>query len=204
MMDLYKILGIDNNATPEDIKQAYRKAAQLNHPDKGGDTELFQQIKTAYEVLSDTERRQQYDQTGNIELHNIKQLAQNELAGLFEHFLDNYLINSHKSLLEMIKKEVTQTMLNTRTDIQKLKEKQQKLNSVINKVTTKNSINLFKNIVDQRLLEITSQLENQKMHEEILNEITSILKSYTEEITEQQHEELWVLPNNFYASTQQF
>ena len=61
-MDHYKILGVDKNSSPDQIKQAYRKLASIHHPDKGGDTAKFQQIQSAYETLSDPEKKQQYDQ----------------------------------------------------------------------------------------------------------------------------------------------
>jgi len=60
-MEHYQTLGVDRNATPEDIKRAYRKLANQHHPDKGGDTAMFQKIQTAYETLSDSEKKQQYD-----------------------------------------------------------------------------------------------------------------------------------------------
>jgi len=60
-MDHYTTLGVDRNASPEDIKRAYRKLAGQHHPDKGGDTAKFQQIEEAYRTLSDEGTRQQYD-----------------------------------------------------------------------------------------------------------------------------------------------
>ncbi|MCQ2818946.1 MAG: DnaJ domain-containing protein [archaeon] len=52
------------NATAEEIRKAYRKMVIKMHPDKGGDTEKFQEMQNAYEVLSDPEKRQIYDQYG--------------------------------------------------------------------------------------------------------------------------------------------
>src|SRR5947207_7614689 len=67
-IDYYKVLGVDNNATQEDIKKAYRKLARKLHPDLNpNDKEAhkkFQQINEANEVLSDPEKRKKYDQYG--------------------------------------------------------------------------------------------------------------------------------------------
>ena len=60
-MDHYQTLGVAKNATPDDIKKAYRKLASKHHPDKGGDTAMFQKIEEAYRILSDPQQRQQYD-----------------------------------------------------------------------------------------------------------------------------------------------
>src|SRR5258705_1634418 len=67
-IDYYKVLGVDKNATQEDIKKAYRKLARNLHPDLNpNDKEAhkkFQQINEANEVLSDPEKRKKYDQYG--------------------------------------------------------------------------------------------------------------------------------------------
>ena len=61
MTDHYQILGIAKNATPDEIKKAYSRLASIHHPDKGGDTAEFQKIQVAYDILSDPQKRQQYD-----------------------------------------------------------------------------------------------------------------------------------------------
>lgn len=67
--DYYKILGVSKTATEKEIKSAYRKLAREFHPDVNpGDTKAeakFQDINEAYETLSDSEKRQQYDQFGS-------------------------------------------------------------------------------------------------------------------------------------------
>ncbi len=65
MKDYYKILGIEKNASEEDIKKAYRKLAHQHHPDKsGGSAEKFKEVNEAYQVLSNKEKRTQYDRFG--------------------------------------------------------------------------------------------------------------------------------------------
>lgn len=61
MIDYYQTLGVDRNASPDEIKKAYRKMAAIHHPDKGGDTAMFQKVQEAYDNLSNPEKKRQYD-----------------------------------------------------------------------------------------------------------------------------------------------
>lgn len=60
-MTHYATLGVAENASPDEIKRAYRKLAGQHHPDKGGDTAAFQRIQEAYSVIGDEGKRAQYD-----------------------------------------------------------------------------------------------------------------------------------------------
>ena len=65
--DYYKVLGIEKNASEEEIKKAYRQLAHKYHPDKqGGDEAKFKEINEAYQILSDKNKRSQYDQYGQV------------------------------------------------------------------------------------------------------------------------------------------
>ena len=66
MKDYYKILGVQKSATLEDIKKAYRRLAHKYHPDKGGDVTRFKEVSEAYQILSDTDKRAQYDKFGKV------------------------------------------------------------------------------------------------------------------------------------------
>jgi len=66
MKDYYKILGVSRNASNEEIKEAYYRLAHKYHPDKGGDPQKFKEINEAYRVLSDPEKRKQYDTYGRV------------------------------------------------------------------------------------------------------------------------------------------
>jgi molecular chaperone DnaJ len=59
--DYYAVLGIPKEATADDIKKAYRDLAKQYHPDKGGDAEKFKELGEAYDVLSDPQKKAEYD-----------------------------------------------------------------------------------------------------------------------------------------------
>ncbi len=63
--DYYNILGVNRDADKEEIKKAYRKKAHQYHPDRGGDAEKFKEVSEAYQVLSDDQKRAQYDRFGS-------------------------------------------------------------------------------------------------------------------------------------------
>ena len=67
--DYYEVLGVDKNATADQIRKAYRKLAIKYHPDKNPDDkdaeEKFKEAAEAYDVLSDDEKRKKYDQFGH-------------------------------------------------------------------------------------------------------------------------------------------
>lgn len=62
----YDVLGIKRDASTKEVKKAYHKMALLWHPDRSGDHERFKEINEAYEVLSDSEKRQAYDLHGEV------------------------------------------------------------------------------------------------------------------------------------------
>ena len=72
-MNYYDVLGVSKTATQDEIKKAYRKLASQHHPDKGGNTAKFQEIQTAYETLSDSNKRAEYD--------NPNPFGQNTMGG---------------------------------------------------------------------------------------------------------------------------
>jgi len=64
-MNPYEILGVDKNASADQIKKAYRKLSKEHHPDVGGDENKFKEIASAYDTLSNPEKKQQFDNFGS-------------------------------------------------------------------------------------------------------------------------------------------
>lgn len=61
MKDYYNILGVQPNASEDEIRSAYKKLAMKHHPDRGGDQAVFQEVQEAYSTLTDSEKRQQWE-----------------------------------------------------------------------------------------------------------------------------------------------
>nr|AZL94402.1 DJP1-like protein [Nephromyces sp. MMRI] len=86
--DLYKELGVSRNSSNDQIKAAYRKLAMKWHPDKNPDnkdqaTEKFKVISEAYEILSDSKKRNIYDQVGYEGLHNQPTTSSHDQTNFF-------------------------------------------------------------------------------------------------------------------------
>jgi len=84
--DYYKALGVDKNATPDEIKKAFRKLAVKYHPDRNqGDKaseEKFKEINEAYAVLSDPKKKEEYDTFGSSGFH--RQYSQEDIFRGFD------------------------------------------------------------------------------------------------------------------------
>ena len=57
----YDILGVSKTASADEIKEAYRNLCKTHHPDIGGDQEKMKDVNQAYDILSDVDKRQEYD-----------------------------------------------------------------------------------------------------------------------------------------------
>ncbi|MBN1344677.1 MAG: molecular chaperone DnaJ [Phycisphaerae bacterium] len=94
--DYYEILGVSRDASEDEIKRAYRKAALKWHPDRNkGNAEAeakFKESAEAYEVLSDSDKRRRYDQFGHAGLdaagmHDFSHMDVGDIFGMFEEIL---------------------------------------------------------------------------------------------------------------------
>ena len=93
MSNPYRILGLNKDASKEEIKEAYKKLAKLHHPDKGGNEEMFKLIKSAYELLINEESRNHFDETGEV--------LKNDFTQRFNNFIEKVVVPSIHQILNV-------------------------------------------------------------------------------------------------------
>ncbi len=90
--DYYEVLGINRDASPDEVKRAYRKLAVKHHPDKNPGNEAaeekFKEASNAYEVLSDSQKRQIYDQRGHAGVNDMGFQGFTNMEDIFSNFGD--------------------------------------------------------------------------------------------------------------------
>jgi curved DNA-binding protein CbpA len=179
-IDLYNVLDIDIEAKNEEIKNAYIKLVKINHPDHGGNSELYQQITKAYEILYNKETRKEYD------LYYLKK-SMDEFKG--DDILR--LKNDYKNFVDSNVKPVSEERLNELyTDIFKDKDKykekrieKEELSRRINDIDLeRQNENIESN--DEKILKILNEL-NSKLETPIsISEFFEYLKNNSSKTSE--------------------
>ena len=128
--DPYAVLGVAREATVSEIKKAYRRKAKTAHPDHGGSAEKMAKLSTAVAVLSDPERREKYDRTGETDSRSaegIIAVALQEIANLLNQFIENDMANeAYSDLPKMLADSMRQMAAKFKGDADKLRRKQLK------------------------------------------------------------------------------
>ncbi len=94
-MDYYEVLGLKSDANQSDIKKAYRNLVKVHHPDIGGSEERFKNISQAYETLSDSTKKKEYDLKNTFRSGNFDNFY-NQFGGDFSNMFDNAFNQSAK------------------------------------------------------------------------------------------------------------
>jgi len=134
-MTLYSDLDLPEDASPEDVKRAYRRRARATHPDKGGSAADFQAVQRAYAVLSDQSKREHYDRTGNDSAApDIRAVAMTTLATLVTQFIEKMQDIKHQDPLAAVRQQIAngklqgdQQLYQQQQRIAKWKEAQKRL-----------------------------------------------------------------------------
>ena len=177
-MNPYTELDVPVDASLETIKQRYRTLAQMHHPDKGGDEELFKRIKLAYEILSDPVRRKQYDITGETTTTNAKDEAVANLVQILLHVVPSFNVDQD-DLIHIAEME-TRAMLDlVNKDIGVTERYIVNLEKVSNKLRIKTEgENILNSFVINQIKQRKQELETFQRRVQVCNLMLEILKDY--------------------------
>lgn len=161
MADLYAELGLDKDATLNDIKKAYKKMSKKHHPDAGGDPDDFIRLDTAYKVLSDPERKRIYDETGYYEDGSKVKSIEEEALTLITKMMQTLLLKYKKMLVfinivDETKQAILKAMDSCREDVDINSKIKEALLNIADKVHSEEK---KKNIVQELLLALSRQPE---------------------------------------------
>jgi DnaJ-class molecular chaperone len=182
MEDHYKPLGVRRNADQQEIKDQYRLLSKKYHPDKpDGNAEKFKKLASAYEVLSDPERRRFYDLTGSdVSEKDYDRKAGGLLQQMFQLVLSqNGLIKIQKMdiLLEM-KNNLFIGMGELDKNIKVARDSRKEIGNVLRRLKHKSKMNPIGLMLIVEIKKHTETIEKSKHDKEVGKRASHMLKEY--------------------------
>jgi len=181
MIDYYEILNIPKDASLDEIKKAFRKLSKQYHPDTGGDREIFESIKAAYDTLSDPEKREYYDTYGTDE-DEFKKIIDYAIR-LFKEATVTDISNISKSIeikYWEIVDQLNNQMFQTKDALKDLK----KVRAMILKSPKNNFLGAM---MDAERLKCEGVLEAVRNKKELAERAYQLLTEYDFEVIRQQY-----------------
>lgn len=179
MKNPYETLGVKPNATPAEIKRAYRKASSRAHPDKkNGNAPEMALINTANDILSNPQRRAQFDSTGTTDLPRT--LTQEATAFLMQTFAA-VLQTPDINIISTVTEDISLHRANAKKDLAEMVKKRKVLQKRRAKVHCTGPQNLVHMLIDQQLAQIDTHEAKCNHLFAVLDEAEKLLKNYKSE-----------------------
>lgn len=180
-MKLYDDLGVPVNATKKEIKQAFKKLSSIHHPDKGGDNKKFQIIQNSYMILSNPEKRDYYDKTGDV--GSNRRTPGKVLLDAFAAIIQN--MSFEGNIINNITQSLAEKIAQVKTENLKLDFKEKELKKQRGRITTKHE-NFFELILTENIQHLVNKrVLNQKAIAEF-EELIQMVSDYSDERPEEQ------------------
>ena len=178
--DLYDELGVTGDATADDIKAAYRAQAKKLHPDAGGDSEKFGALQKAYDVLSDPERRQRYDETGATETSDPEYRVDAQARQLFADMLVQIIDLEAVSFdpLQELRVKARQAIAIAKAEIANIKSKKKRTERLAKKFKAKGKRDLPGDILKHMAGRFDQAMNAQNERIDVMNKLLAIVDEY--------------------------
>ena len=183
---LYKTLNVNEDASPSEIKKAYRAKARETHPDLNNDSDkAFKKVALAYSILSDNTKRKEYDETGYYDTCSkdgkISQVRA-ELVRLFMETISSECNLNYTDIFEVMADKIEHNKRITEMNIQKIKEKITKQRNVINRIESKNG--LFVSVLQQNIQDGEKIISSENAKLKLIPLLLNTLKEYKYRVDE--------------------
>lgn len=179
MTDPYETLGVAREASADEIRIAFRRAASTAHPDKGGDTERMAAINEAYTLLSDPERRKRFDETGETkEQAPLEAEAISALADVFKKAIEQEqhgIIEFARLMTENTRQQIVRNRASAIAKKEKLSKKRMRVR------VKGEAANLVHALIDAQIGAATKQVEALDRALLVADAVTKLLDAYEED-----------------------
>lgn len=177
-MNLYEILGVEKEATSDEIKKAYRTICKENHPDlKKGDEKIFIAATRAYEVLMDPEKRKKYDETGDTpDEQSVFEEARSQLTGLYQHVITTVQNLTYRNIVAEMKKILAEKKRGAERELQELETEKERLDKIKIRITGPD--NIFERTAQALIDMVMKKIRAVKRMLDVISRITEQLDKY--------------------------
>lgn len=177
-MNLYEVLGVAKDATPEQIKKAFRGKASRAHPDHGGSEERMAALNDAYAVLSDPERRKLYDETGATQAGpTLRSRAEDAIARALTAVIDA----GADDLLTAVREGIDANLNDVIEKIANLVVRRRRLKKLSGRFKCNGEVNIVQGVIDQQLGMIPTVEKQLSDAQAVLLEARRVLSEYTDD-----------------------
>jgi curved DNA-binding protein CbpA len=165
--DPYEILGIQFGADQVAIRRAYRQKVRFSHPDSGGSNEAFQNLKKAYDLLSDPDKKRLYDETGEVDEKSID-LADGKIIEILSIAIDKILFKcatepdqfNINNILELMLSELNEKKVELNIKKTNYEQARNVSQDLLCRFLVSEGKNLMKNVITGRINICQHQIDN--------------------------------------------
>lgn len=188
-MDLYEIIGVAKSASKQQIKKAYRKKANIHHPDKGGDPAKFKALVLAYNILYDDDKRDRYDKGETAEDISKTELTESQKIINLVTQLFCQVVSNHDPQYENVPQIISKHITSTMTEIDKLihieEVKIGRFEKAIARIKTSSDENVFVAAAKTQINNFNAQIERLKKELKTGEGAKKFLEAYSYDVDEQ-------------------
>jgi curved DNA-binding protein CbpA len=187
--NLYEILGVNKDASEEEIKKAFREKAKSYHPDIGGDHKIFSEMTVAYNILIDVKKRTLYDKTGSTDSESdiIKNSANTILTNMITNILGRCNIYDlpHLDLIQTFRNILDNECREIKNKHQMKVTELKKLNIFLRRLKKKKEKYAFNviSVLENSKKGIIGELRNIKIHKAIHETLKEMIMEYEYEFS---------------------